>query len=197
MRPKGLRRYYQAKYADRTDAGSSVRRPPVKKPRGRRHTELAVAAMKARFLLAYARTGLLNKTCEALEWPASGGQHLTVHMVRHWADKDPAFASAVSQARITFAESLEEEAHRRAVIGVRRPIYYRGEKVDEVAEYSDQLLITLLKANLPEKYRERIDLSVDVHAEIRRMAEELGVPVELAESEWSELEPLLLGKGKG
>lgn len=188
MRPKGLRDYYN---------GSSARRPPALKPRGKRPLPLTVATMKARFLVLYARNGLLGKSCEALRWPDSRlgqGPLLSPNYVRSWAKSDPLFAAAFTAAKISFAESLEEEAHRRAVIGVRKPVYYKGEEVGATQEFSDQLLITLLKANLPDKYRERIDLSVDVHAEIRRMAAEMGVPIELAETEWRELEPLLLGK---
>lgn len=185
MRPKGLRDYYKS------------RRPPTLRPRGKRPAPLTVATMKARFLVLYAHTGLLGKTCEALRWPDSRlgqGRTLAASVVRSWVQRDPLFAQAFTAAKISFAESLEQEAHRRAVIGVRKPVYYKGEEVGATQEFSDQLLITLLKANLPDKYRERIDLSVDVHAEIRRMAAEMGVPVELAETEWRELEPKLLGK---
>ena len=51
-------------------------------------------------------------------------------------------------------EELEAEVYRRAVIGVERPITVAGERV-MVREYSDRLLMFLLKAEKPEKYRDR------------------------------------------
>ncbi len=185
MRPNpGLRRYWEKrrKGARRLRASGKPRfvRPPA-----------MVARMKAAFLVLYAETGLLNKTIAALQWP--DGTTLTRLYVNKWCEQDPEFATRYMDARVTFAESLEGEAHRRAVIGVDKPVYYKGEEVGAIREFSDTLLVTLLKANLPDKYRDRIDVSVDIRAEIRRMAEELGVDV--AEAEWAQLEPRLLGKG--
>jgi len=50
----------------------------------------------------------------------------------------------------------EEEAHRRAVDGVKEPVYYKGARVDTIAKYSDKLLELLLKADQPAKYREHV-----------------------------------------
>lgn len=49
---------------------------------------------------------------------------------------------------------LEPEAYRRAIQGVEKPIYYRGEEVGTVTEYSDSLLIRLLQGAMPEVYRD-------------------------------------------
>ena len=57
-------------------------------------------------------------------------------------------------------EVLEDEALRRARDGTDKPIYQGGKKVGSVREYSDTLLIFLLKARNPAKYRERIDAHV-------------------------------------
>jgi hypothetical protein len=48
---------------------------------------------------------------------------------------------------------LEDEAVRRAYEGVERPVFQGGKQVGVVREYSDTLLIFLLKALRPEKYR--------------------------------------------
>jgi hypothetical protein len=50
------------------------------------------------------------------------------------------------------ADVLEAEAWRRAVEGVERPIVSGGKVVTTVREYSDTLLIFLLKGRRPEKY---------------------------------------------
>ena len=41
---------------------------------------------------------------------------------------------------------MEDEAVRRAVEGVPRPVFYQGQIVGAVQEYSDELLIRMLKA---------------------------------------------------
>ena len=50
---------------------------------------------------------------------------------------------------------LEGEARRRAT-GISRDIYYAGEVVGEESVYSDTLLIFLLKAHRPAKFRDNV-----------------------------------------
>jgi hypothetical protein len=57
------------------------------------------------------------------------------------------------------ADQLEQEARRRAHDGVRKPVYQGGKRVGYIQEYSDTLLIFLLKGLRPEKYRERFEHS--------------------------------------
>jgi hypothetical protein len=51
-------------------------------------------------------------------------------------------------------EMLEEEAWRRAQLGTAKPVFQQGTLVGHVQEYSDTLMIFLLKAHKPKKYRE-------------------------------------------
>ena len=57
---------------------------------------------------------------------------------------------ALEEAR----ELLEAEARRRAAIGVDEPVFYKGQVVGQIRKYSDNLLMFLLKAHWPEKFRE-------------------------------------------
>jgi hypothetical protein len=50
--------------------------------------------------------------------------------------------------------ALENEAVRRAYHGVEKPVFYKGEVCGYTQDYSDTLLIFLLKARKPEVYRE-------------------------------------------
>lgn len=59
---------------------------------------------------------------------------------------------------------LEDEARRRAAEGWDEPVFYKGEQQGTVRKYSDTLLIVLLKARRPEKYRERMDLTTQGNA---------------------------------
>jgi len=68
--------------------------------------------------------------------------------------KDSQFEVDWDDALETACDALEEEARRRAVEGTKKPIYYSGRVVGYIREYSDTLLIFLLKAHRPEKYRE-------------------------------------------
>ena len=56
-------------------------------------------------------------------------------------------------------ELLEAEARRRAAMGVEEPVFYKGQVVGHIRKYSDNLLMFLLKAHWPEKFRE--NLSID------------------------------------
>lgn len=62
-------------------------------------------------------------------------------------------------------DSLEAEAWRRAVKGVLKPVFGSGGtgvgtvEVGQVREYSDTLLIFLLKGAKPEKYKDRGEIS--------------------------------------
>ena len=74
-----------------------------------------------------------------------------------WLAKDPEYAEAVPVAFEMAADKLEEEARRRAVTGVKEPVFYQGDECGTVRKYSDTLLIFLMKGANPEKYRERFD----------------------------------------
>ena len=72
-----------------------------------------------------------------------------------WRDGDTAFDEEWVSHFEAGTDVLEDEARRRAVEGVKRPIYHAGKRVGYVMEYSDKLLIDQLHARRPEKYRER------------------------------------------
>jgi hypothetical protein len=92
-----------------------------------------------------------------------------------WMEHDESFALAVREAEIEAVERLEEEARRRAVEGVRREegVFYKGIQIATkvVTEYSDTLLIFLLKGAKPEKYKDRQELSGKVSIEVQKEME--------------------------
>src|SRR5262244_1308208 len=77
--------------------------------------------------------------------------------VYEWQEKDPVFALAMRQAGDAATERLEREAWRRATEGTpyKRTSYWHGEPVgtDEKIEYSDQLMMLLLRDRKPDIYR--------------------------------------------
>ena len=83
--------------------------------------------------------------------------------------QDPQFAMDMAAAAEEAAEHLEAEARRRAVEGTEKPVFHKGVKCGTIREYSDLLLIFLLKGAKPEKYRENhsVDLSGQVNSNVK------------------------------
>lgn len=103
------------------------------------------------FLEAFRDTGMVTAACEAASVARSA-----VYDARQ---KDEAFALAWHDVEEETTEQMEREAFRRGVEGVERPVYQGGKRVGAVRDFSDTLLIFMLKARKPEKYRERYDVN--------------------------------------
>ena len=71
---------------------------------------------------------------------------------------DPDFAAQWDSAYEAGSDLLEEEAWRRAREGTEEPVFYQGLIVGHVRKFSDQLLIELLRARRPDKYRQRQEI---------------------------------------
>lgn len=69
---------------------------------------------------------------------------------------DPEFEEAFIEAWDMGVEALEGEAMRRAMYGTTRPVYQGGQKVGAVREYSDAMIIFMLKKNNPGKYGDKL-----------------------------------------
>jgi hypothetical protein len=146
-----------------------------------------------KFLESYATCG--NMTTAAT---AAGVSRFTVLRLR---DRDPDFLSAIEMLRACFVEVLEEEAFRRAVVGVKKAetttitsaVIVAEKKVDtnelqqitqtvkdKGRHYSDRLLIEMLRAYAPEKYRPALALHhMPADDMISLMSREYGLSEEL------------------
>lgn len=102
------------------------------------------------FLVAFEATLMVSTACQLV-----GIHRSTVYAER---DRNDAFAKAWAEVEENVIERLEAEAYRRAVDGVTRPLVSAGKHVTDVTEYSDSLLMFLLKARKPHMYRERVDV---------------------------------------
>jgi hypothetical protein len=99
----------------------------------------------------------LVKTCCVLRSAESAG--IDRRRLYEMRRDDPDFAEAWSRALEAGNDVLEAEALRRAVEGVDEPVFTpKGELAGTVRKYSDTLLALLLKAHLPEKFRERSEV---------------------------------------
>ena len=102
---------------------------------------------RAKFLAELAQTG--NATLSA---KLIGLSRARAYALRK---EDAEFSAAWDDAISESSDHLESEARRRAVTGVQKPVYQGGKLVGHVQEYSDTLLIFLLKGNNPEKFADR------------------------------------------
>lgn len=111
---------------------------------------------KAEFLDAYRLCGWVRKASEITK----------INPSRHnnWLKSDPVYKTAFEEAKKDALEVLEAAAFQRAVHGVRKPTgWYKGQPGGFVTEYSDYLLVVLLKAICPEKYREHYTMDVNIN----------------------------------
>ena len=132
------------------------------------------------FLAAFAATGSVKEAAAA-----AGVSKRTPYQ---WVTNDAVYRAALEGIEEDVGQTLENEAIRRAHEGVSRPVMYKGKPVRTgrgnsrilyETEYSDQLLIALLKRFRPALYRERtvtevtgsIDLVDRMQAARRRLVE--------------------------
>jgi hypothetical protein len=124
-----------------------------------------------RFLAEVSASANIKAACAA-----AGVGRATVYQRR---DSDVEFAGLLSLALDDAVDDLELEARRRAHEGVERPVFGSGGpgvgtvEVGRIREYSDTLMIFLLKAHRPEKYRERHEVKHTGRVGVAVTAEEL------------------------
>jgi hypothetical protein len=100
------------------------------------------------FLTALRKSGNVSAACRSAR---IGRQR-----VYERRESDPEFAAAWDVALDEAVDSLESEGWRRARDGTLKPIFYEGQKCGEIREYSDTLLIFLLKGHRPARFRETV-----------------------------------------
>ncbi len=115
------------------------------------------------FLDAFRDLGTVTAACEA-----AGVARRTVYDARH-ADED--FALAWADVETESTESMELEARRRAVKGTDKPVFQGGIEVGRIREYSDTLLIFMLKARRPETYRDNVKIEHGGRVKLEQMTQ--------------------------
>lgn len=140
--------------------------------KGAQRSPEEVAAIQREFVAAVAETGVMVRSATKLG--------LSYAVIENYRRTHPEFDVAVREAQRKFGERLEAEAIRRGATGFKKPVFYKGQQVAEVTEYSDPLLLAALKKHVPE-YRERITADVNLRGGV------LVVPgVAPTEADWAE-----------
>lgn len=111
-------------------------------------TERYTHAQLESFLVELAEFGNVREACRRAK--------LTRSKLYQWRENDEAFAKRWDEAYALGVAGLEDEARRRAAEGVDKPVFQQGEQVGKVREYSDGLLMFLLKGAKPDVYKERV-----------------------------------------
>ena len=110
---------------------------------------ITIPEVRENFLKALANTGSITKSALL-----AGVDRSSVYDYRK---AHPEFAEEIAEAIKTGEDAWEDEAKRRAVEGVEHGVWKDGRQVGARVEYSDLLMIFLLKGAKPEKYKDRVD----------------------------------------
>jgi len=99
---------------------------------------------ESRFLAALRDTGNITASC----------MHARCHREQAYrlSKRDPAFKAQWGIALEIATDKLKMVARNRAIKGVKKPIYYKGELIDHVYEPSDRLMELLLRAHDPDNF---------------------------------------------
>lgn len=144
-------------------------------PKKRRTRKNRVRDWRPVFLQWLAQTGNVTEACRK----ARVGRTEVYAAQR----AEPGFKADWKDALEVACDALEAEARRRAVHGCDEGVFYKGQKVSKLLKFSDTLLIFLLKAHRPEKFRENVrveNLTIDPArlSDAQLEAYSAGVPLE-------------------
>ncbi len=104
-------------------------------------------------------TGVKYASCEEFGL----GGNWVVRRIKELADQgEPEWLELWEESLELFADRLEAEMARRAIDGTDKPVFYKGEVVGEIREYSDTLAIALAKATRPEKFRDNVKVEGEI-----------------------------------
>jgi AcrR family transcriptional regulator len=131
----------------------------------RRKKPVSFAGAKKLFLETLRDTGSVARAARK-----SGLNRSTWYRHRRKSER---FAAVWAEALDEGIEKLEEEALRRAITGTSQPVFFRGERIGDVRRYSDALLMFLLRAHRPQRYRDGADPVVPVDNSLHRLLEDI------------------------
>lgn len=104
------------------------------------------------FAAAYAKIGTLTHAAE------KSGVSYSSH--KQWYARFPdVYPHLIEIAEECAADALEKAARQRASDGIDRPVFQGGRAVGKLREYSDSLLIFLLKGARPNRYRDNVSVT--------------------------------------
>lgn len=79
----------------------------------------------------------------------------TVAAIKRECERNVYLQEFIDTTAALRADKVEQTMYERAVNGIEKGVYYKGEKVDTERQYSDALLVKLAEAYRPEKFTPR------------------------------------------
>lgn len=113
--------------------------------------EAAVALRKSKFLAAFIKVGTVSGAAR------KAGIGSSTHNA--WLESDADYAIAFKEVFEAAVDSAEEALRSRGIHGVRKPVFYQGEQVATVVEYSDSNLQFYLRGRRSSVYRDKTEIS--------------------------------------
>lgn len=107
----------------------------------------------AALLNEIANTGTIWDACETVGIGVTTWEHLR--------RTEPELQKLHESALDLYRARLRRTIHQRAVEGILKPVYYKGQPVGEVREFSDRLLEFQAKRHMPE-YREKSEVDHNI-----------------------------------
>jgi len=112
---------------------------------------------QAQFLEALAQCGCVKHACKRIGMSRSSAYELRARM------DAGSFRAGWSAALDHGVQRIEDAAFSRAIHGVRRPVFYKGEKIGEKVYYDERLTMFMLRYRDPARYgRWRDSTQIDV-----------------------------------
>lgn len=112
------------------------------------HKKAPASEWRPKFIAALRNSGNVRASC----FQAGVGRR-TAYNHR---DRSKEFAADWDEAIEDACDAMEGEAFRRAMSGIEKPVTVAGKR-EVIKDYSDTLLIFLLKAHRPGKFREKVE----------------------------------------
>lgn len=129
------------------------------------------------FLEVYKERGAVSESCKAVG--------LTYPQLNQLVNSRENFRKRYDEATEIAFDKIEQEAYRRAVDGVKKTIYYKGEAIGEETVYSDRLLEALLRGFRRKNYgTSQVEVSgrdggaIEVSSAREALAAKLGVTID-------------------
>ena len=109
-------------------------------------------ARQVAFIDALAQTGCVEQAARAVRMTARSAYRLRQHV-------DAAWFRIAWEGALTYAVGrLADAAMSRAIHGVSRPIFYRGEQVGEWRHYDERLTQFLLRTRDPQRFGRKVEV---------------------------------------
>ncbi len=105
--------------------------------------------------------------------------NVSLRLIYHHRSRSDEFRENWDLAVEQGTDLLENEAVRRAYEGWEEDVYQQGARVGSIRKFSDNLLMFLLRARRPARFREQ----TSVEDYVRRMARKMGVDEDAALAE--------------